>query len=159
MINFTILNHYQFRDYCLSNGIDDWNVEDRKGQAFISIVNTDDVIKNVMDGEEIKHYFSREHYNVCNLTFDDVSEDIECDGYKATAMSSEQAKQLFDFIEDRIADGTTEFIIHCYAGKSRSQAVGRYIHDMYGGEGDLLEYCNIAVLTLLKRKYYEYKTL
>lgn len=64
-----------------------------------------------------------------SLSFDDLSECENCPPLHA--MTEEEAMLLYNFIESNLDNN---FYVHCDAGKSRSQAVVRYILDMYGGE-------------------------
>lgn len=85
-------------------------------------------------------------FNVLNLEFADDDKDF----YSGTAT------EIIKFIQDNIH---CDFYIHCIAGKSRSQAIGRFILDTfpefsYGREYDNpLKTPNIHVLTTLKRVY------
>lgn len=125
--------------------------------AFISIESTSDVA-------DYYHYKDNKHYlpsgdNVLNLEFDDVDNTLQIAENKwARTISEEQAEQIVDFIERHLG---YDFIIHCRAGKSRSQAIYRYIMDVYT---DLYEESfinaynrcstpNIDVLAKLKRAF------
>lgn len=76
------------------------------------------------------------HSNVLQVRFDDidsqtvVAEDSNVAGrfYTITGVTDAQAKIIVDFIDNNIGK---DFYIHCNAGKSRSQAVVRYILDAY----------------------------
>ena len=81
--------------------------------AVISICNV---------GESYKHMFDNNHENVLNVEFDDVSEK------DPNFIDKETAKRIVEFIDKNIS---CDIYIHCDAGKSRSQAVARYIMDVY----------------------------
>ena len=68
--------------------------------------------------------------NVLKLNFDDITESARSIGEDkfAYGMNVDQAKQIVDFIDKNI---DKDFYIHCHAGKSRSQAIVRYILDFY----------------------------
>ena len=68
--------------------------------------------------------------NVLKLNFDDITESVRSIGEDkfAYGMNVDQAKQIVDFIDKNI---DKDFYIHCHAGKSRSQAIVRYILDFY----------------------------
>jgi Predicted protein tyrosine phosphatase len=68
--------------------------------------------------------------NVLKLNFDDITESVRPIGEDkfAYGMNVDQAKQIVEFIDKNI---DKDFYIHCHAGKSRSQAIVRYILDFY----------------------------
>lgn len=68
--------------------------------------------------------------NVLKLNFDDITESVRSIGEDRSAygMNVDQAKQIVEFIDKNI---DKDFYIHCHAGKSRSQAIVRYILDFY----------------------------
>ena len=123
----------KFEQYCLDNG---WQPDVNPPDAVISICCNPDVAEKVLkDGDP--HYFSDGLSNVLNVEFDDITSDKETydgqetDGYdKVTAygITPETAERIVRFIEDH---KHMDFVIHCRAGKSRSQAVTRYILDFY----------------------------
>lgn len=124
--------------------------------AFISIENTEDCAQ---------HYrFANEHYlkdndNILNIEFDDIEDDIEIDKLTFRTITQEQADKIVDFIESHL---DCDFIIHCRAGKSRSQAIFRFMMDFYPSfyeecELNRLNPCltpNMEVVRKLKRNYY-----
>lgn len=82
--------------------------------------------------------FQKPHENVLQLRFDDIDqeelkvEDQVNEGryYNLKGISKDQAKDLISFIENNVYN-ERHFYIHCNAGRSRSQAVVRYILDVY----------------------------
>ncbi|MBQ7003911.1 MAG: hypothetical protein IJN57_08120 [Oscillospiraceae bacterium] len=65
---------------------------------------------------------------VLTLFFDDVVDDAE----GAVLFTAQQAEQILDFIEaHRDAD---TLLVHCYAGQSRSMAVGAFAVKLLGGD-------------------------
>lgn len=138
----TALSRAAFDLYINELGLDDTNVEERKDMAFISI-------------SHCGHIFNSNHSNVLNQEFDDITEDCIYNKVKLRAMTQEQAAEMLEFIESNIGK---EFVIHCYAGVSRSQAVRVFITAMYQGyaENDISAATpNVHVLAMLKRAYYE----
>lgn len=103
--------------------------------AFISIAASDSCSIGLWDSlEQTSHHLDENiGINVCNVNFDDVTEDeiftnergIE---YSASAISIQDAKKIVAFVKDNIGK---HFIIHCKAGKSRSQAVAKFITDNF----------------------------
>ena len=151
-----IFSYNDFNEYCNSLGVNDINVEtDFSDYAFISIIGTDDCMKYYIEEPDAKHYFSTNHSNVINLEFDDLPRDITWNGHLFKAMSDDDSKKLFEFIERNIGK---KFIIHCWAGQSRSAAVGKFINvfygDRYNDKYDIPDTPNIHVYTNLTRKYY-----
>ena len=63
---------------------------------------------------------------VLTLQFDDIVKEVE----GAVLFTKEQAEAILDFVElHRDAD---TLLIHCYAGQSRSKAVGAFLIKMFG---------------------------
>jgi predicted protein tyrosine phosphatase len=125
--------------------------------AYISIEATEECRKYYL--EEEKEDFDNEHIlnssdNVLNLEFDDITSDHIYKGHLFKAISEKQAEEIVEFIERNLGK---MFIVHCKAGRSRSQAVGRFIVDFYDydEEEPLLSTPNITVLGELKRAYYK----
>lgn len=129
MANITVYPHIYFDDYCETNGINDTNVEnEHNDKAFISIVNTPGNMKAWNNSADREHWFKEKHSNVLNLVFDDTPKDIFYKGVWWLAISPEDALKTVEFIEDNLGK---DFIIHCVAGQSRSQAVAHFIVDKY----------------------------
>jgi predicted protein tyrosine phosphatase len=66
---------------------------------------------------------------VLTLYFDDVVREVE----NAVLFTEEMAGQVIDFILEHRKDVDT-LLIHCYAGQSRSRAVGAFAVKMMGGD-------------------------
>lgn len=153
-----VFSHNEFDEFCENHKLNDNNVEECKDFAFISIIGTDACMRYWLE-DISEHYFKEEHNNVCNVEFDDISEDVEYNGYIFKAITDEQADKIIQFIEDNL--GKT-FVIHCRAGKSRSQGVFKAITDtffnLYTSDcGRAENPCinpNIAVVASIKRAYY-----
>ena len=66
---------------------------------------------------------------VLTLYFDDIIREV--DG--AVLFDDEMADKIIDFIAEkkRVAD---TLLVHCYAGQSRSRAVGAFAVEMLGGD-------------------------
>ena len=136
-----------------------WNDETLpKNVAIISICCTEPVQQHWKsqgyDGNEDEHYFS-DAENVFNVDFDDITEPTQdCGDFIATCITDEQASKLVDFIATQY---DCDFYIHCNSGKSRSQAVVRFITEWFGAKR-IIEtrkentclYPNICVLNSLR---------
>lgn len=110
-----------FIDLLRHEGIDDSNVEQRTGIAFISIQNS--------KGIELwaEPYFKADHENAISLVFDDLTDkDTEVlENYPGSRLiSKEDAEKIVEFVE---RNKDRRFLVHCTAGVSRSGAVGEYI--------------------------------
>ena len=146
-------------------------VEMLKGQsgiAYISIENTPECAKYYNEAE--LGDFENSHYlpsgpGVLNLNFDDVGrkngdpDTKNWNGHVFRSINEEEADQAVEFIENHLGE---QFIVHCKAGVSRSQAFARFILDCYP---EYYETCpeneenpcytpNVDVLSKLKRAYY-----
>ena len=71
---------------------------------------------------------SRTCKGVLTLYFDDIIRPVE--GY--VLFSEDHARQVIDFIREHRSAET--LLIHCYAGQSRSRAVGAFALKMLGGD-------------------------
>lgn len=123
--------------------------------AVISIAGTKEIQeKYIQDNED--HWFNEDE-NVLNLNFDDVSEDtVETDEFTFYGLTIEDARRTVEFIKNNI---DKDIYVNCRAGKSRSQAIVRFILDCFPDRdneinpGNPPETPNIDVLTKLKRVY------
>ena len=119
-----------FDKLCQSHG---WTGEENFPQntVFISITNHE-ACQDYL-GEEFKesdfHLFPDSEH-VLNVEFDDIAKDTETmeDGTIIRGMDDETADRIVAFI-DKYAGH--DIIVHCKAGKSRSQAVVTYVLDHY----------------------------
>lgn len=154
-------SHENFDVMCLKNNLNDDTVEINNNTAYISIICTEECRRYYLE-DETGHWFKKDHPNVLNLDFDDITEDKMYKGHLFKAMSEEQADKCIEFIEN---NKNKNFEIHCTAGISRSGAVSQFIFEFYNqdkvySEADF-EYFNRHirpnnhVLTLLKRAYYK----
>lgn len=111
---------------------------------------SDMAVVSISEPTESEHYFT-DSENVLNIDFFDVN-GYEVEGIKG--MDDSQAEVVFRFMENNIGK---DFYIHCRAGVSRSQAVGRFLSDIYGYEvvsvANNGAFPNQHVLSLLKQKY------
>ena len=159
MKRLEVSSHALFEGRCKGLGVNDDNVESEKfsNLAFIDIIGTKDSIEKYLHEDNTKHWFEKEHPNVLNLEFDDISEDeFEYNGIVFKGFTNEQAKKSYDFI---LANENKDFIICCRAGISRSQAFGNFIHDYFGGydSASLLGTPNYYVYTKLTREHLKHK--
>lgn len=164
----TVYSQSEFDIYCYEHNLDDDNVENDKSHAYISIIGTKECLKYYLEEDDTTHWFKEDHNNVLNLEFDDISQDeIEWEGHTFKGFSEEQAKKSVDFI-DRIVeeskilgeDCRRNFVIHCRAGMSRSQAFGAFLRDFYpdyftAEYSNLLPHPNKDVYRKLSRYFYK----
>lgn len=126
---------YSRKDFVNTLKALDWNDTTLpKNVAVISICCSDAVKNNYSskhyDGDDDTHYLKSSD-NVLNLDFDDINDETrQCDGYVAVNINDEQAEEAIKFIENNVGEDRV-FLIHCNAGKSRSQAFVRYIEMIY----------------------------
>ena len=165
MNRISVFSHSDFDEKMYRLGIDTSNVESEDDKAFISIIGTQECQLKYLEEIEL-HWFKKNCHNVLNLEFDDIDDEtLEWKGIVFHGLSQSQAKQIVEFVENNKGK---DFFLHCRAGLSRSQAICRYILDMYGKEYgyDEKQSCrkenpcktpNVHVLTLLKREFYKLK--
>lgn len=133
-----VLSHYLFDEDMKEMNLNDNNVED-VNMAFISIIGTEECLKYYLDESNTRHYF-KDHPNVLNLDFDDISTDVNYDGHMFRTMSMEQAEKTVDFIEKIIHSGVECIEGHCRAGMSRSRAIFEFIYRLCNDKGVEVEY-------------------
>ena len=162
----TTMPQQMFDEYCYQHLLDDSTVDNETNSAFISIIGTPDCLKYWLDESDTKHWFMRNHLNVLNLEFDDLTEDREYKGHLFKAMTDEQADQVIAFVENLIKEaellGETfkrNFYIHCRAGFSRSAAISRFLKDVYkeyftSDFDEIPETWNSGVYSKLLNAYY-----
>lgn len=129
-------SHKAFRDKLLSEQWCDSTLP--SNAAFICIGCTPDCQDYMggMFGLFDKFDLSDDNDNVLNVRFDDIDCEsksvqdsiLENRYHRITGISYQIARQIVEFINKNIGK---DFYIHCNAGKSRSQAVVRFILDTY----------------------------
>lgn len=156
-----VLSHYLFDEDMKKMGLNDENVENTN-MAFISIIGTEECIKYWIQ-EDDKHFF-KDHPNVLNLEFDDITEDVMYNGHHFKTMRIEQAEKVVDFIENMVNNGIDVIEGHCRAGISRSRAIFEFIyiyckeHDIdveYDDRDDYTTVLNHGVLRSLNHAYWK----
>ena len=150
-----IYSKYEFHDVCEKYNED-------QGTAVISIEGTPECIKYYL--EEDRKDTDNEHLlessdTVLNLDFDDINGDeIEYNGHIFRSITKEQAVEVLEFVIKNLGK---DIVVHCKAGRSRSQAVGRFILDCFPEEYEeskerpLYKTPNVYVLGKLKEAYYD----
>lgn len=84
---------------------------------------------------------------VLTLFFDDIIHEVE----GAVLFSEEMAEKIIDFIKAHKQVDT--LLVHCYAGQSRSRAVGAFAVEILGGNNEIYlknENPNMHVYSMLK---------
>lgn len=123
-----VLSQFLFDEKMDNDGINDSNIEELTDTAFISIIGTPQVLSEYLKEENTVHWFKENHHNVLNLEFDDVDHDLQFANCEFKAITPSQSEEIVKFIEANLGKN---FIIHCRAGMSRSQAVGCFLYDFY----------------------------
>ena len=138
-MNAYIFSKKLFDNYMKDNGYSD------------SFVPSNMAVISIGEPKEPSHYFKDGTERVLNIDFWDVN-DYDVEGIKG--LTDKQAETIYNFIAENI--GRT-FYIHCRAGVSRSQAVGRFLADCYGYTVNSMSgrdiFPNNHVLSLLKRQH------
>ena len=161
MMRIKVLSHYLFDEDMRSMDLTDDNVENTN-MAFVSIIGTPECLNYYLDEGETKHYF-KDHPNVLNLDFDDISCDVMYNGHHFKTMTMEQAEQTIDFIENAINNNVELIEIHCRAGYSRSRAIAEFIyryckgHDIEVDYEDRNEYTTMLNYGILNRLEHAYR--
>ena len=123
------MSQYDFDDLMESLG----DTEPPEGICVISIIGTPSVLKDYLEEPDTVHFFPTGTPRVLNLEFDDITTDrITRNGITAVGITNEQASQIVHFLEWAISENLG-FMIHCRAGRSRSQAIVRYVKSRWPG--------------------------
>lgn len=102
------------------------------GWAVISIIGTEPVLTQYLKEPETTHALPDSEW-VLNLEFDDITSDtLEYHGITATGISREQAEAIVRFLDRAVKEGKNIYV-HCRAGRSRSQAIVRYVKSRFPG--------------------------
>ena len=171
-MNYNKIDVYSRNDFetkMYSLGLDNENVSEHKDKCFIQVLETPDCIKHYEkkygNEGETNYWFNKcNSDNILNVAFDDINEDeLKWNNIILYGITDKQAEEIVNFIEKHKGKN---FYISCRAGKSRSQAICKYLLDVYGEEYGYneKESCrkdnpcltpNINVLTKLKRTFYK----
>jgi rhodanese-related sulfurtransferase len=157
-MEITVLPKDEFDIMMVLKSINDSNVEDQKNLYLISINYSD--FPEWMPEEAYPH-FKQDHPNVLRLFYDDVLQDTRVhitaqkEWWTAKAFTSEQAKQVVDFLSKIEKNDDTKIIVHCKAGKSRSVATAHFVSEFFGIDPNLIytnpeQKPNATVLNLLR---------
>ena len=155
-----VLSQFHFDERMKEMDLNDNNVEDTN-MAFISIIGTPECLTYYLDEGETKHYF-KDHPNVLNLDFDDISTDVIYNGHHFKTMTMEQAEKTVDFIEKMLDKGVDVIEGHCKVGYSRSRAIFEFIYRRcmeknievdYSDRNDYTTMLNYGVLRRLEHAY------
>ncbi len=98
---------------------------------IISII-TPPYPKKDFEDEDIP--FSEEYRNADNvlvLKFHDTEKQWDDD---VVLMNESDADRIYDFVQRTKDNGKEAYMVHCTAGKSRSQAVGYVLNEWFNGE-------------------------
>ncbi len=117
-----------------------WFLERRgtgdEGETFGSM----NVISIITPPYPRKHFededipFSEEYRNADNVLvvkFHDATAQVDGD---VVLMDESDSDKLYSFVRRTMGNGKDGYVIHCTAGKSRSQAVGHVLNEWFNGE-------------------------
>lgn len=136
MITCYVYPHTYFDALMKANKWNDYDIS--SDCAFISICCLPEIKHNYLENvkhETDEHWFSKNHSNVLNIEFDDITcPSKETEYGLAQGITKDNAKTIIDFIEQNKSRST--WYIHCRSGKRRSVAVGlfieKYLFEKYG---------------------------
>lgn len=117
-------------------------------------INKDTVAISISDTEDERTAMSYLMVNTSCRFIGQVFRDDE------SSFQKHQAEMLVQLIDEAYQEGKRHFVVHCFAGVSRSGAVAKFINDFYG-EGPnhpiLGEYkvYNRRVYTMLENAYHK----
>lgn len=129
-MQIVVMSRHMFEKFMMDKEITPDNVEKLKDVFIISIQND--------AGDAHIPYFPENKKNVLVQYFSDVEEDIEVqmigsvEKVTAKAMSSEQAKEMYQYIMDNKVRDKKICLIYCTADVSRSGAVGVFVAECMG---------------------------
>jgi hypothetical protein len=98
--------------------------------VIISINDSRETESDLMDGwsRVLRYYFIDGTYNEDSLRFAGINYKYIYSAY----FDADTAHTMRSDIAECIDKGTSIFVIHCHAGRSRSAAIAKYIHETYG---------------------------
>lgn len=88
--------------------------------------------------------------SVLTLYFDDIERELE----NAVAFTEDMAMDIIRFIQDH--QDVDTLLVHCYAGQSRSRAVGAFAQKMLGMDNSIYfkeHHPNMYVYNILEKVY------
>lgn len=126
-----------------------WGLEDEAmNNETYAIISIQDTHYNGFGIEYKENKFCK---GVLTLYFDDIEKKVN----GAVRFDNEMAKQIIEFI-DKYDGKVDKIIVHCYAGQSRSRAVGAFVKYMVGFDNsDLIKFGNpnMHVYNTLMKEY------
>lgn len=142
-------------------------LEPVSGAVLISVNDSRETEADLQpDWEKVlRYYFIDGTYNEESLRYTGRNYKYIYSAY----FDSETAHMMRSEIHECIEKGTKIFIVHCHAGRSRSAAIAKYIHDKYGYNvgndvghltlgctysPELFSQANLLVYTLLQNPEY-----
>lgn len=127
-----------------------WFLERRGTDDERRTFNEMNVVSIITPSYPRKHFededipFSEEYRNADNVLvvkFHDATAQVDGD---VVLMGESDADELYSFVRRTMDNGKDGYIVHCTAGKSRSQAVGHVLNEWFNGENgvkpDKVEY-------------------
>ena len=118
-----VLNRKEFEALLISRYDNTYSIEKDEHNCYISIHNYDQAM------------MEDNHSNFLNLWFDDITDDeLYNEKYypSCTLFTEKQARLIIDFCGEN--QSKENLFVHCFAGISRSGAVGTFINDVWGEE-------------------------
>lgn len=105
-----------------------------ENSVAISIIGTPEVLTEYLEEPETTHALPGDDPRVLNLEFDDIGSEVLVtrSGIHAYGISDQQAKSIVKFLEEAV-ETEKDIYIHCRAGRSRSQAIVRYVKHRWPG--------------------------
>lgn len=101
-----------------------------ENSVIISVNDSRETESDLKDGwsRALRYYFIDDTYNEDSLRFAGINYKYIYSAY----FDADIAHTMRSDIAECIDKGTSIFIIHCHAGRSRSAAIAKYIHETYG---------------------------
>lgn len=87
---------------------------------------------SISDNEDCLSFKPNENIRVFQVYFADIEEEVPVEG--VVLMNYNQAEEIKQIVSKAVQDGITNIIVHCYAGISRSGAVGCVIAKYLNGD-------------------------
>lgn len=112
--------------------------------ALISITDSEDYLPELQDG-----WFEIKRYHFIDGDYDEGSLRYVGKNYKyifSSYFNRELALKMIEEIANIVGKNPSAVVVHCHAGRSRSAAVAKFIHDKYG----YIPYNTAEVLNLPK---------
>ena len=125
-------------------------IDPTKKHIIISITDPFDVPANLFPNDNCK--------GILQLSFHDIDSEVIADKHKLELFTREQARKIFDFVDENIND-IELIIVACEVGISISSSVAAFLSEIYNGHDSGFFRTHIPNRFVFKQLMYEHENL